>query len=460
MPQKSSKLRFLIIAVVIAVIYLIAGKGCKARAEADPSEHHYGPEFETPDPNGNVYEVIESDNPEITLPELTWQPIALPTDDPDIINSQPQTSVIKYDPFLVFQSGSYIKYKRLNGTIVSYTPPVSTANLHTCTPSVSSASDNSSYAYYFNYLNMPVSGITQSTTEHELGKASLVYIVYSDLTTNSEKKISTGDTVMFDLAPHLVFNCTDPELLYTPSAVATVSLQFKSKAGNNVVTTKVFDVEFKMSNNGSDVFSIEYEYDQSDMYYLAAYEILLQVNMINGGYSSTMRDEVLPKYYYTQNSDPVFHLTVFHNKDLGEKLSGWFNTLTSHISDLFVPNEAQIQAWISNHASDELDADNPLNLVKDLFVSMMDIFSGYNTGLQRKPVIDVPALSFAVNGQTVTPFEGFSWRMTENEPGQLWYYVKLCNSIIIATGLVSLMLRWFYKWYDAHYAGSGGGDSK
>lgn len=213
-----------------------------------------------------------------------------------------------------------------------------------------------------------------------------------------------------------------------------------------------------MLNNGKDKISFDYEFDLSETMYLAGYEIFVTLNP-NGNYLGLdgFRDASTNHYWFEQPVTPYLHLTITNSVPEIDKIGGFFSTLFSNISSIFVPNQTQVQNWIDAHIDENLENDNMLNVISDLYISLANMFSGQSPS--SRPVLDIPALSFNVAGYgKVTPFEGYQYELTSNVPidgggRSLWYYVKLANSIALSSGLIALLFRYFRKWYDAHYAG-------
>ena len=468
METRSRTIRIAIIAVIVIFIYAITRCG-NSKAE----EIHYGPEMNTPDPNTGVYDVIESDPPEPPyVPDLTFYPVPFPTSDPDSPNAMPYSVNLKYDPFLAFINANtgLINYKRLNGTVTTVVPPISTSILHQAVATSYSNVDPDNPESYIKYLDYEcdVSGVSQSTTSHEYGQASLIYILTQSFSTNNAGyRITPNDHIAWNISPNIKMLCTESDYLFSPSAEIHLQLTLKSTSSNISSSRNVyFDYVIpNLLNDGTDTFYIDInlsDYAEEALEYVQSYFMTIVINPIDGisvgpDPIDQVRDVVLPEYYYTQVDDPYVQVAVWASQSERSFLSGLFGGIQNFISNIFVPDETMVQEWIELHTSDELDVDNPLNMVKDIFVNMMDFFSGNITG---RVVIDVPALSFNVNNQKVTPFEGYEWRIdavdmtpTDGSGRSIWYYVKLANSCVIAAGFIDLLWNYFKKWYDAHYAG-------
>lgn len=449
------------IAILLLCIYT-----CKSKAE---DEHHYTSDFETPDPYADVYDVIESDNPIITFePNFTFTPIdpigINPTSAPDELMGYPFPVQLKYDPWFIYSSSGVETWRRLNGSITNTTTiPVPTSSLHGITPASTFLDTSNTQAWWANYTyNWTVNNVDQSNTFHRFRGGSLCQVFYQDLTTSqSSRQIKRGDNIELTFNLRIAYKCTIAEDEYDPAVRIITYLTFADNNGNETVVT-LDPLIGKLSDRS---YTITYEVNQSSKVYLKNYRIEALVNPTDLIDYTGADPTAIYWFETTQTNDHpnMFILNVWHENSFMESVGQWFTNITNHISDLFVPNSAMIQNWVDNHASDSLDADNPLNLVKDLFVSLMDKFSGYNGNLQR-PVIDVPALSFDIAGYgKVTPFEGYQWRLgsegvVDGAGNNLWYYVKLATSIMIAAGLIGKMWSWFKKWYDSHYAGDGGSE--
>lgn len=453
MPERkfSWKRIIIIVLVALAVLFIYSRKN-KAETEENPNEHVYDWVFETPDPYGDIYDVIESENPEPFEPELTFSPIQWGDPDDPLFLPYNNTQ-LKYDPFLVYSNNGALVWKRLNGTVTNITPPVSSSQMHSMAPTnYFESSSRDDYALTLKYFPS-ISGISQSTTEHYYNEASLVWVLNQTISTqNDSHRMTKGDRINITLFPKMKLLCTQPDFAYMPSAVAYVYVEYASLSNaSDTFYVSMPPVELDMRNDGADSFNVRIEHDQSKLYYVTSWTVRFVVNPIANRFYDNVRSPTDPMYYYSLVADPSVIINYYNERSIGDIIGTVVNQLFTNISGLFVPDSAQIGAWIASHTSDELDSDNPLNLVKDLFVSLMETFSGYSGATSQIPVIQVPPLEFTVAGQTVQPFNGYRYIMTDNDPG-IWTYVKLCITIIIVEGLVELMLKWFYKWYDAHYA--------
>lgn len=463
MPTKNKWLKWIIVIAIVGLLYGL--HTCKSKAESLP-DHHYDSEFSTPDPNQGVYDVIESDNPEepiFTFDPVTFDPInPFNTQAPDEIQGQPMPGLLKYDPFMVhyyLENGQAVeKWKRLNGSTVSLYPPISTSYLHGISPAASPyTSTTEAWMAEYRYT-WSVNHVNQADTWFRPGAGALTYILYQDLSTSqSDRRLSKGDWVEFSFKPNIYLFSSIPEEMYDPIVRIQIMLTFVNNNGaSNTIT-----VDPIIARLSDQLYSYRYQIEQSSLVYLQQYRIELTINPFE--IESYVPEDPSVIYWFEDLDDGIFNISFWHDKTFPEQVGGWFSNLISHIDDFFVPNEQMIQAWVSDHVSDELDSDNPLNLVKDLYVSLMDKFSGHSPNFAR-PVIHVPPLSFDIAGYgKVTPFEGYTWYpgtegVIDGSGNNLWYYVKLSTSILIASGLIGKMWSWFKKWYDAHYAGDGGSE--
>lgn len=465
--QGNVKLRILIVFIVMLCLFLLS-KTCRSKAE---NEIHYGPEFSTPDPNQGVYDVIPSDEPSYPyFPDLTWQPIPLPTGTPDDITGLPYPVQLKYDPFFAYvdQNTGAMRYKRLNGTISVINPPISTSILHGASATSVSVSDGDTNGKYLKYISMPVSGLTQSNTLHDIGQGSLLYFLFQSFDTQQGNyRVGFDNHLVINFKPHVRFRCTDSDLVYNPLVTWKLILMFKtneSLPGDTYVRIAMITGSIdQVLNDGSDEISIDIdlsEYAAAGLEYVYGYNLNIAYNGIDGVNNvidGALRDAVNPQYYFDQTADPEATIFVWEQQNERGFFAGLFEDIKNFFVRLFVPQEEDIQAWVEYHTSDELDPENPLNVVKDTFVFLMEFFNG-QPGSSR-PAIDIPALSFDLEGYgKVTYFNGYTWNLTANTPtdgagNSLWYYVKLANSCVLATGLFELLYRYFKKWYDLHYSG-------
>lgn len=449
-----------IIGIVLIVILLFMMYTCKSKAESD-GEHHYTSDFFTPDPSADIYDILETYEPDIgDFAPVTFPPAPESTEEPYIIMGTPFSVNLKYDPFLVYPAGSFLRWKRLNGSQATYQPPVPTSALHSASASTTTYSSGDSSVTMLDYTLSP-NGVNETSTKFAgPNGAQLVYVLMQDFTTiQTAHQISVGDSIHIEFNPGITFHTEDVAYMFTPQMNYYIQLTFCS-VDNNIVFQNVTDTEYlaSMLNNGEDIISFDYSFDLNETMYLAGYEIFVTLNP-NGTYLGLdgFRDATTNHYWFEQTVSPYFSISIIDGVTEVDKVGGFFSTLFNNISSIFVPNQTQIQNWINAHLDDELAPDNTLNVVKDLYVTIANILSGYTTG--SRPVLDIPALSFNIAGYgKVTPFEGYQYEMTSNTPvdgegRSLWYYVKLANSIALSSGLLTLLFRYFRKWYDAHYAG-------
>lgn len=464
MPERRTKIiKWIVILLVVVCLYCL--HTCKSKAETLP-EHTYDAEFSTPDPNQGIYDVIESDNP-VSFDPVSFDPISFDplnpfsTPEPDGLNSTPVRAKLYYDPWrvgwTVTNGSTQIQYARLNGTMTILNTAPTSSDMHVMWPTVHEIVQDTENWVMYNNFTIVTDGIDQANTWTRIGGRYLDFILYQDLTGAGGRQLSKGDFFEFTFKPNIAFNCNYDTDMYIPNVRIVLTLTFKSKSGNNSYQ-KIEYITGKLSDNS---FTYRYEINDSSKVYLQAYQIDCEINSPDlVDYVPENADAI---YWFTKSDDAKLWCTYWHDKTWLESISSWFSDLGDHITNVFVPNQAQITNWIEEHTSDELDADNPLNLVKDLYVSLMNKFSGYSVN-QSRPVIEVPALSFNVGREgKVTPFEGYTWNVggegiIDGSGNNLWYYVKLSTSILIAGGLIGKIWNWFKKWYDSHYAGDGGSE--
>lgn len=467
MPTSANNKWIKWVVIIGIVVLLCAIHNCKSKAETYDPVHHYDSTFNTPDPLQDIYDLLETDEPVITDepefsfdPNLTFVPLPFLTSEPDLPQYNPLPTNIKFDPFFakyVLEGGeSTEKWTRLNGSNATYYPPVPTSVFHSAAPSsytYTEDGDDVKWQAVYEYAFAP-NGVNQSNTWFRPGGGSLVYMVYQNLATSTtSRRLKSGDHIEFAFTPNIGFFSSIAEEIYDP--VVDLLVTFDYGPGPGVYVKK----SFRLSEG---TFSFDYKVQPSSGY-LQSYTVRLVINPFTGEYPEPEDPTVI--YWFDSTANGGLSIRYYRDKTWLETISdsiwGGFTYIAEFIESIFVPNEDQLQAWVTTHASDQLDTGNPLNLVRDLFVTMMNKFSGYSPSQTAE--IEVPALSFDVNGNKVTPFEGYTWVLgdegvVDGSGNNLWYYVKLSTSILIATGLVGKMWSWFKKWYDAHYAADGGSE--
>lgn len=466
MPTSANKKWIKWLVIIAIVIIFCAIHTCKSKAETYDPVHTYGPEFNTPDPSQDIYDLLETDEPVITDepefsfdPDFTFIPLPFPTSEPSIPNSNPLPWNIKFDPFFVdfdlINGEAVEQWTRLNGSNQVYTPPVNTSVLHT-TPytsySYTEGEDNYQWQSIYEYSFNP-NGVSQANTWFRPGGGSLVYMIYQNLSTsNTNRILKSGDHIQFSFTPNISMLSSIAAEMYDPVVDLLVTFDYGTGPGVYIKNS------FRLSEG---TFSFDYEVQPRVTGYLQGYTVRLIINPFTAEYPEPEDNTVI--YWFESTANGALAIRYYRDKtwldSVGDFIGNGVTTITNFISSIFVPNEEQLQAWVTAHSSDQLDSGNPLNLVKDLFVTMMNKFSGYAPS--GRPVIEVPALSFDVDGQKVTPFEGYRWEIgnegiVDGGGNNLWYYVKLATSILICGGLVGKMWSWFKKWYDAHYSSDGG----
>lgn len=199
-----------IVIIVLITLMLFGVYTCKSKAEEAP-EHHYNSDFDTPDPNGDIYDWLETQEP--YYPYFTFEPMPLPTDTPiEIMGAPASGTQLLYDPFLVYPAGSFLRWKRLNGSQATYQPPVPSSALHRVSPASSSYTSGDESVYSYNYAINP-DGVNETSTKFAgpYG-AQLVYVLMQDFATNQNaRQISVGDVVHIDFQPGIAFYSEDAE---------------------------------------------------------------------------------------------------------------------------------------------------------------------------------------------------------------------------------------------------------
>lgn len=464
MPTNGSRkwLKWVIITVIAIVIYSLYCCG-KSKAETEPV-HTYGPEFNTPDPSQGIYDIFPTDYPDPFFPDWTWQPIPDETPDPDDTMSRPLPANIKYDPFFVsytLEDGESVEqWMRLNGSNVVLYPPIQTSMLHSVAPSSNTYQTDTdgkawlaSYSYSFN-----VNGVDMGSTWFRPGGGALTYLIYQDFTTNNtSRQLTYGDEFEFTFTPNIILNSNNADEMYDPIVRIRVYMDYVDNYNQGRVFTQTYMPDYCFLADRT--YTVHRKLDFiSQFTYLKAIRIELTINPFD--VEHYMAEDETTIYWFDSTGNGQFSINYYRNSGWLDSIGGWFGNLFNQITNVFVPDTDMIQTWVEQHATDELDTGNPLNLVKDLYVGLLDKFSGYEAS---RPVIEVPSLSFNVNGQKVTPFEGYTWNIgsegvIDGSGQNLWYYVKLCTSILICSGLIGKMWSWFKKWYDTHYAGDGGSE--
>ena len=456
MPVNKFPVKKVVILVLLVVCFAI---GCCKRSKAETVI--IGPDMPpTFDPNMGldtpVPEPTEdaepSESPEPVDEDPSFPPLLAPGANLRIYN---MPGLIWYD-----ETADAFKLKRAYGSVTTVTLPFSLSACPSQQSAATTSADGSIKTYSF---SMESSLIQESTTSHYFGKGLFQFYFYNIF--NAGQVVSPNALYYtFDLNDFRLY-CDDPAYTYFPS-YQVLTYVYYGTSNSNITTRDVITSEvMEWSNDGMSKFiSVDVPNTRPGLSILGV-SIRVRfgsIDVFNGfPVEDPVRSVVEPTYYYDCNS---YSATVvwaedqsYHNKETKSIISsigGFFTDLWHNYTTFFMPDSEMLTEWIEEHAIDP-DEDNPLLVVRGLFQSILQMFSSSEN--LRTPVFQIPALTFTVGGQTVTPFTGYQFNLQDADipisgGTTLFYWSRLFGTMGVITGFIGLLWSYFSKFFDAHYA--------
>lgn len=474
-----------LIFLVVGVLLFCGMKFCnRSRAETEPTQEPIiiGPgDLLLPDETTSIYDLIGTDEPTADPSDPVFTPDPDSTPDPEASPTLPPImapQITRKAYHNVFyqeaynMNGNFTDYWfRLGPTWTNYPgPPFTIAQLNYSTNPSNEwyTEEDGNWQKVLTYEWTDV-GITQLHTQGLQNQGQLTYVLYYNAKKANAQStyLEPGDHISINFKPAVQFYSDVDTAIFDPVVSMYVVLDFNdtNPTSNQPVGTMTLPVqEFNLSDPQ---FTYDITLEHSKSVYVTYIWVYVTINPRGSGFPP--EDPANTLYWFeSTGGNTVFTITTYGDLPWIDKIGNWFSNLWTNIQNIFVPNQQQVQDWVTDHQSDQLESGNPINVVKDLFTNLCNTF--YLAGdAQQRVVIDVPALSFDVDGQTVTPFNGYQWELGNEgvtaAGHDLWYYVKLANSVVICSGFAYWLWTRFTRWYDLHYAASddyegGGGETR
>lgn len=464
MPVNKFPVKKIIILVLLVVCFAI---GCCKRSKAETVI--IGPDMPpTFDPNMGLDTPVPEPTEEAE-PSESSEPVDEDPSFPPLFT--PGNSMRLYNlPGLMWydSTADVYKLKRAYGSVTTLSIPFSLSAAPSTQVTGTSSSSGAVKTYSFSF---DASLIQESTTSHDYEKGLFQFWFYSIF--NAGQVVSPNALYYtFDLYDFRLY-CTDPAFNYNPSYQVITYVYYGTV--NSTITTRdviISDIS-EWANDGMNRYiSVDVPNTRPGLSILGVTHRLRfgSIDSFSSFPADDLRDPVEPQYYYDCNSYSVTVVWAedqsYNNvetKSIISSIGGFFSDLWHNYTTFFMPDAEMLQDWIEEHAISP-DEDNPLLVVRGLFQSLLQMFS--SSDRLRTPVFQIPPLTFSVGGQTVTPFTGYQFNLSDADipitgGTTLFYWSRLFGTMGLVTGFVSLLWSYFSKFFDAHYAkgrDSGGED--
>ena len=428
------KLKFIIkIGVAVIIGLIVLSRGCSSKAEGlMPS---------TPDPNASWDDYISA-NPIQTIPPLpTPEPTPEPTRGPMVFATQPYQD-------------SYIRAYRLapeveNGSTVLYYQKLTSPYSMVSSVPGQVAISRSSNQNWFEYTTDGASG----GLPFQLTKTnSMINLVDNYICLQWNVNFSQSNTVGYGLdygtTATFIFSWTMSAYVQSTNERINslpVFVRVQTVLDNGIAFIDTYETNTSNLAYGYK-FSIDSSINNRKIYSVRSYFYIGMTEEAYNNIDSALNRGVNDRVYYLLATGPQkmrvnvnTNPTWLFQERIYNTLSNMPSNILNGISNIFVPTNNQLTAWVNQHLSNQLESGSPINRYWELYLSLMNKF--INPVYNPDPYLTMPAWSIDVNGTKYNIWSDFNFRIKNADielpdGTTLFYWSKLVTSIIIVSNVV------------------------